>query len=216
MHGLGRIPSRRDARDWTPDRLEAMLSTQIVPVSWLDPVTLDQGETPHCVGYGCAGFLATAEIAAKSNALITNADGERIYREAKAIDGDGEDGSSVRSGAKALQKQEAAIAAYAFGSFDQAKKWVDQHGPVIIGIDWTEGMFHPSKKGVIKPTGENAGGHCLLWRAADVKIGCCRYNILRNSWGSSWGVKGDCYISDKNLKELLNYGGEACMAVRVK
>ena len=87
---------------------------------------------------------------------------------------------------------------------------------MVIGIDWTEHMFKPSRTGVITPTGAVAGGHCILWHGTDVKVGSRRYNVLRNSWGPAWGIGGDCYISDANLKKLLAAQGEALMAVRVK
>jgi hypothetical protein len=216
MPGLGRKPSPPDSRDWTVDRLESLITAGThVPMLWNDPVLLDQGETPKCIGFGGAGFEATAGASIGVDLNITDADGIRIYAEAKEIDGDNEDGSTVRSLAKALQKSEGVIDAYAFGTFAQAKAWVQTHGPVIIGTDWYNGMFRPSLHGVVHLTGGIAGGHCTLWHATDQKVSAAYYNRLRCAWGV-WGIDGDCFISDTNLKKLLANQGEALMAVRLK
>ena len=48
-HGLGRNPSLPDDRDWSPEKLEAMIDEGIaVPVQWEDKVVLNQGQTGHC------------------------------------------------------------------------------------------------------------------------------------------------------------------------
>jgi hypothetical protein len=163
------------------------------------------------VGFGCAGFVATAQAQAPSNPAITNADGIRIYQEAKVYDGQPgqENGSTIRSGGKALLHDEKVIAAYAFATYDQAKTWVQTKGPVVLGIDWYSGMFTP-QAGVIYPTGTLAGGHCILWRGVDMGERC----LLRNSWGAEWGRGGDCYIEGSDLATLLNRGGEALVAVK--
>jgi hypothetical protein len=171
----------------------------------------------NCVGFGCAGFIATAEAACGGDSAVTDADGDRIYYEAKVIDGEPnqEDGSTVRSGAQALQKNEKVVSAYAFGTFAQAKQWVSTKGPVVIGIDWTVGMEDTDSQGVIHAVGSVAGGHCILWHGTDIAINGVMYNVLRNSWGDSWGIKGDCYISDSDLEKLIDKtGGEAMMAVK--
>ena len=128
MYGLGRIPSKPDSRDFQVARLEALITTgQAVPMEWKNPVVLDQGQTPHCVGYGCAGYCGTAELNMGPRS-VTGMDGERIYYEAKVYDGEPlkENGSSVRSGAKALLHKEGVINAYAFGSFEAVFSDPDQ------------------------------------------------------------------------------------------
>lgn len=213
QYGLGRLPSPEDARDWTVDRLLAMIKAGIAtPVVWEDPVVLQQGGTNHCVGFGSAGFCAAAEAQVPANPAITDADGHRIYYEAKIYDGEpkGEDGSTVRSGAKALLHDENIVAGYAFGTYDEAWVWVQTHGPVVIGIDWWTTMFTPDAQGVIRPGGSLAGGHCILWRGVDAGGRC----VLRNSWGAEWGKGGDCYIEGSDLAMLLWRNGEACMMVQ--
>ena len=74
-------------------------------------------------------------------------------------------------------------------------------------------MYFPDDDGFIKPTGQIVGGHAILARAVNVKKG---YVTLRNSWGKSWGKKGDCYISFEDLEKLLNNYGECCFLIKRK
>jgi hypothetical protein len=212
-HGLGRVPSPKDSRDWPVERLADMIADGVaMPVSWSDPVVLDQGQTPHCVGYGCAGFVACAEADSPADITVTDALGDAIYAAAKIIDGEPgqQNGSSVRSGAKAL-KEFKYIDAYAFGTFAQGQAWVRAHGPVVVGTDWTEDMFDPDTNDEVHATGDVVGGHCWLWRGVDEEYGDSEG---RNSWGTSWANAGDFYISDADFKLILANGGEVLMAVK--
>ncbi len=102
-HAFGWKPRPKDERDWNAARLNALVDEGThAPVEWHDPVVLDQGQTPECVGFGGAGFVATAEADAPADSTVTNALGHAIYARCKAIDGDTEEGSNLRSLAKAL------------------------------------------------------------------------------------------------------------------
>src|SRR5574337_1891017 len=98
-------------------------------------------------------------------------DARAIYYEATVIDGSpdnpdspggGQQGSTVRSGAKAMQNR-GKLKNYAFtSSLDTAIKWVQAQGPVVVGSDWTNDMFTPDANGLVRPTGAVVGGHCYL------------------------------------------------------
>jgi hypothetical protein len=203
--GLGRKPSPKDDRDYKlADYLPAEAAASMF---WQTGTMLDQGQTGHCVGFGFADFGNCLPV----DDNYANSDGHAIYYEAKVIDGEPnqEDGSTVRSGAKAM-KNRGRIGAYAFGSPAEAKAFVLSKGPVTLGIDWYDGMFNPDASGVIRPTGNLAGGHCILCYGADAT-----YAYLQNSWGASWGVKGCCKISWADLSSIFADGGEACAAVEL-
>ena len=48
-----------------------------------------------------------------------------------------------------------------------AKAFILANGPVMLGIDWFEGMYHPDPYGSIRPTGQVVGGHGILAFGAD-------------------------------------------------
>jgi hypothetical protein len=83
-------------------------------------------------------------------------------------------------------------------------------GPVILGINWYEGMFAPTADGQVKVGGDVAGGHAILARGVSVKN---RRILLRNSWGRSFGVDGDCWLSFDDADRLLHEDGEAMVPV---
>ena len=165
-----------------------------VAVVWSDPeAVLDQGNTPHCVGFGGAQWGNTLPI----DDHYTADDGHAIYYECKVIDGEPkqEDGSDVRSLAKALQNRALLTS-----------------GPVVVGTDWMNDMFNPDKDGFVKPTGGVAGGHCYLWQGYDPTS---KVLSFLNSWGDSWGVKGSFYMHQTDFEQLFADQGEAMAAVEV-
>lgn len=180
-------------------------------VLWGDPDQLDQGQTGHCVGFGCAQFCNADPI----EDHLKNADGDAIYYEAKVIDGEpkAEDGSSVHSGIKALVNRKR-IGAYAWAStLAVITQWVAAKGPVVVGTDWMNDMFSPDAQGIVKPTGGIAGGHCYLIVGYDPASGVLEF---QNSWGSSWGLNGRFGMHSADFDTLVKANGfEACAAVEL-
>ncbi len=215
-HLLGRryVPDERDFGMEKIHRLQLAHYAVPLPPSalWADAVVLDQGDFGTCVGNGWAGW-------GDSNPVVdafTETDARAIYREATCIDGACDDtyqnGSTVRSGAKAMQNR-GRLAVYAFAaSLDDVREWLANHGPVVFGSDWTQDMFTPDANGFVKPTGAVAGGHCYLCIGYDTADDSFRF---RNSWGASWGLGGDFKVKSADVQTLLNgisSPGEACTA----
>jgi hypothetical protein len=191
-----------------------------LPILWPDNIVLDQGNYGTCVGNGWAGWGDSEPIT--DNYL--EKDARAIYYEATIIDGSpdnpdakngGQQGTTVRSGAKAMQNRGNLIA-YAFaGSLDDVDHWLDEHGPAVLGCDWTNDMFSPDKNGQVHVTGAVAGGHCVLIR---YRIPGTSNYMVRNSWGTSWGLNGDFIISRTDLQKLLtgiSNPGEVCLAAEI-
>lgn len=182
----------------------------VAAVLWDDSdVVLDQGDTGHCVGFGCAQFGNTQPV----DDHWTNTDGHAVYYEAKVIDGEpkAEDGSSVHSGVKAL-KNRGRVGTYAWSDkIEDIKAWVLTKGPVIVGTDWQNDMFNPDSNGYVTPTGGIAGGHCYLiigWDDAD--------NItFLNSWSATWGKGGRFHMTATNFSKLITTGFEACAVIEL-
>ena len=211
---LGRKESPPDARDWNlADHIPASAKLgeqEPVNVNWPFPGdTLNQDQTNHCVGFSMADYLINLPI----NTPCTNKDGHDFYYACKVLDGEpgNEDGSYVRSAAKAL-KNMGRINAYAFApNIPTLRWWLINKGPLIMGTAWTEGMFTPDKNNVIHPTGSIVGGHAYI--IDELKDGNL-YGI-QNSWGAYWGQNGKAYISESDLSFIFADGGEALSAVEL-
>lgn len=187
-------------------------------VIWADPhAVLDQGNYGTCVGNGWAQFGNSDPV--EDN--FSEKDARAIYYEATVIDGQpdnpdapggGQQGSTVRSGAKAMVNR-GRIKAYAFAnSTDTITAWLRSSGPVVVGTDWTNDMFYPDAQGFVAPSGGVAGGHCylLIGVSADGNV----YTFL-NSWGSSFGLGGRFKMKVSDFAGLLANQGEACTAVEL-
>lgn len=178
--------------------------------AWELDIQLDQGQTPHCVGFGWAGWGDAAPVMD----AYQNADANAIYYECKVIDGQPrkENGSSVRSGALAMRNR-GRLAAFAFAkSTDEIDDWINKQGPVVVGTTWTNDMFNPDADGFVKPTGSTAGGHCYLMLD---RLDQEDAYLFQNSWGSSWGLNGRFKIKVSDFASLLSDQGEACCSAEL-
>ena len=213
---LGRIPrfderSRQfSIRTLVEDRPERSYT-------WSVGATLDQGQEGACVGFGY-----THELIARPRVVpdLTNDFARNLYWDVQRIDpwpggaypGAEEfyEGTSVLDGARWVKS----LGYYdeyrwAFGEKDLALA-VGYKGPAVIGINWYEGMFSPDGSGLLHVSGNVAGGHCLLVRSISVRRGVY---MLHNSWGPSWGVGGDAYVTREDMARLLHEDGDACVPV---
>jgi hypothetical protein len=213
---------------WTP-ALKTIGGKPIPPPTpsgsklWADAeVVLDQGQTPHCGGFGGCQFGNTDPVDDKYG----NPDGEKLYYEAKVIDGEPnqENGTSVRSVVQALVNR-GRVGTYAFSTnIETLKKFVLTNGPIMVGSDWLDGMFTPDANGYVVPTGNVAGGHFYLLRGFLPAIPSPQgvpfvvkedtFAFL-NSWGPNWAASGYFYMTVKDFASVFANGGEACAAVEL-
>lgn len=193
--------------------IRALLPDKAKPRSytWGCGIWLDQGNEGACVG-----FSISHEAAAKPVVVlgITDDTARTLYHRARELDdypGEDYEGTSVLGGIKAAQEVGWYPSySWAFG-LDDLILGVGHHGPSVLGLDWREGQMDTDANGFIHATGDVVGGHAILCRGVNVKG---RYFTLRNSWGSGWGVNGDCRISFDDMDSLLHSQGEACLPVR--
>lgn len=188
-----------------------------VPVpsrEWPIPVWLDQGQEGACVGFGhthrasAAGFDVDTEAA------------RVLYWRAQELDewdGQNYEGTSVLGGCKAAQEA-GWIHEYrwAFGEPELALG-IFEIGPAVIGVNWYTDMHNPDADGIIRPTGNLSGGHCVCVRGrlTDVQFsfGLATVYVIRNSWGRGWGRDGECYILDSDMAALIGQDGETCLPI---
>lgn len=186
--------------------------------AWADPVVLDQGNYGTCVGNGWAGWLAADPV---EDPGVNETLARAIYYEATVIDGQpdnpdapggGQQGSTVRSGAQAIQNRKR-LSAYAFATTtDQVDEWLNNHGPVVMGTNWYDGMFNPDATGLVTISGAVAGGHCYL--CVDKDPATNQYEFV-NSWGTSWAQNGHFFIGAADFARLLAEQGDACCAAEL-
>lgn len=213
---LGRIPEFDERSRNFPIRA-LIEERQPRSYTWRVGQHLDQGYEGACVGFAWAHELIARPVPI---AGVTNETARIIYFEAQKIDewdggaypGASEfyEGTSVLAGAKVVQRLKM-IREYrwAFGLND-ARLAIGFQGPVILGINWYEGMIEPDKFGYIRPTGEIVGGHAILaFSNSESK----KRVTVWNSWGPQWGRDGTAYISFEDLARLLGEQGECCVPV---
>jgi hypothetical protein len=88
-------------------------------------------------------------------------------------------------------------------------------GPIVVGSYWLESMFNPTREGILRvePASGIAGGHEWLLKGANRSKAMFR---MRNSWGTSWGLKGEAWISFEDFEWLLEHGGDAVTTNELK
>lgn len=214
--GLGRRPKTPDDRDYTADRLERMIAEgTATPVIWSDTEILDQGDSSECVAFGTGGML-NCDDENHIDPHLTNDQCHLFYLDIKVLEGEPgqEDGAEVRDGLKQA-KANGWISAYAaLTSMTQILAWLEAHGPVLVGTDWTNSMFATDSAGIIAvdPTSGVAGGHCWFHCGEDGI-----YLDSVNSWGESFGLDGKFKITQTDFDQLLagiESPGEAWAAVQ--
>lgn len=238
-YGMGRIPSPPDERDQrflmkdSPKRIQATVSRWL----WASPSVVNQLQTPDCVGFSLAGWMA-ARKASEGNPNVVF-DGTKIYAYANAHDGDDtpHDGTTVRAGFGALVAVGAdeiaptpgvdLLANYLWGStvsdngdIDEVVNWVLTVGPVEVGTEWSNDMFTPDTYGVLHPTGGDVGGHAWWLRGVDPNLtinGVTGFFVMRNSWGTGWGITVRSALADYPSSPFVtashSSGGDAYISI---
>lgn len=202
--------------DWIP-RYDERSRSFAVPATtgtlaykyWSTGPVLDQGSEGACVGHGVVGALIASPLG--SDLRDPQAAAFGFYRAAQFYDewaGESYEGTSVLAGMK-IAKMMGEITEYqwCFG-FEQVLSTLSYVGPVVIGVNWHEGMMTPDRSGLIKATGAVVGGHCVFVTGFSRSSKRVR---IRQSWGTSHGVSGNVWISFDDMSALLQAGGEAAV-----
>jgi hypothetical protein len=200
--GLGAIESQPDERDWDIDMLYAATATEFVaaaPVAYMAPspypATLNQHNTPMCTAYSSSMLKGWEDLRDTGSA---NYDEPRFFQQI----GGGPNGAVLRdafigmlnTGYPIVNVGNAAqhrIAAYYAVPITRAaiQSAIMAFGPITIGTPWFATWFRPSAAGVLPAPSVVVGGHAIVaigWDARGLR--------LRNSWGTTWGISGDCWL----------------------
>jgi len=209
---LGRKQDPPDPRDHTLSRhLAALPALPTYYYARPYPAVLDQSTTPDCVGFSGASYRATEER--RDEARTLTFDGADLYRLAKQIDGDPQDGTFIRAAAKQLANVGGLVQSSSVGSevgkrrkiasyarlytVDDILRAIQATGGAWLGSSWFNSWFSPVN-GVLPAPDSVAGGHA--YRA----VGWRRYpNAVQlrciNSWGTGFGQSGLFWLPAKYI-----------------
>ena len=191
---------------------------------WKPGAVLDQGQEGACVGFGWTGeLIASPKPDRRVEANTADVYARNIYRQAQHIDeweGNDYEGTSVLAGAK-IVKELGFMESYRWAtSVEDLRDTLITTGPVVIGVNWYEGMGWPDEKNLIRPTGGYYGGHCVFVYEYHPKKrlpgdywGRHRVFRIRNSWGESWGTNGSAHILYGDMARLISEGAEMCVPI---
>lgn len=206
-----------DERSWNYRAISLLKVAQIRKPRtrrWKVSQTLDQGREGACVGFGISHELIANPAAVQG---ITNEFARQLYFAAQKLDpwegGSYPGAHPVYEGTAVLAGLKAAQAMQYFDEYrwcfglDDLILTVGYVGPVIIGVNWYEGMMDYDQNNFIHVTGGIAGGHCTLVSGVDTKG---EFAEIHNSWGDSRKMK----ISFADLNRLLKEEGEAAVPIR--
>lgn len=170
---------------------------------------LDQEDKPFCVGYAAAHWL----VSRPQSTLILP---EGLYYAAQFYDewpGEEYEGTSVRGVAKTLQSL-GFLKEYRWAtSLNQAVSAILNNGPLIIGVNWYDGMMDTDSKGLLHVSGEVVGGHAVLVRGVNKST---KLFEIKNSWGKAWGNNGRARISFDDMQRLIEEEGEVVLGTKTK
>jgi hypothetical protein len=209
VYGLGALPDAPDERDYPLSALyaaEGLVASVVLPASYASPAmppVLDQGSSPMCVAFSSSAMKAWQDR--RDQERFFDFDEPRFFSE---IGGTAQ-GAYVRS---ALERMRTAgypvvgvgdrahhrIAAYYAVPRVVAtiKAAILDLGPIVVSTTWYRSWFHPGK-GVLPAADVAVGGHAIVaygWDARGLR--------LRNSWGSGWGISGDCWMPQDLVPHL--------------
>lgn len=233
--------------DWRPRFDERSLAYRIgaavtaLPATgrlWKHGPVLDQGSEGACVGFGCAGDAAAEPVPVPG---ITTEYALGFYRKAQRLDvwpGEAYSGTSVLAGclegrARGLWtgfRWATSPEELAAGIVRPASRG---GGPAIIGVEWRAGSYDTDALGVLRPSGDVVGGHCLLvvgfvpvragvsaalqqqlkdaglWDGYLAVGGACF--VVLNSWGLGFGQGGLALVPLEVMRGWFRAGGEFAM-----
>ena len=208
-YGLGALPDAPDERDYPLSALyasEGLTATVTLPASYAAPgmpPVLDQHATPMCVAYSSSAVKAWQDR--RDQERFFNFDEPAFFA---AIGGTSQ-GAYVRDAMERMRTagypvaglgdpEHHRIAAYYAVPHDLAtiKAAIHDLGPIVVSTPWYRSWFRPAA-GVLPRPDTQVGGHAIVAYGWDQ-----RGLRLRNSWGSAWGVDGDCWMPESFVPQI--------------
>jgi hypothetical protein len=166
----------------------------------------DQGSSSQCTAYASLKAMRDGPV---THPGVDFPDPTTLYREIVAEDRAAgryyTEGATSLAMARVWQRR-GFIASYRWGYSLSEFLTAIRSGPVLLGVNWYEGMDDPDPKhGIIRAIGRNRGGHEIVANGVDLAGGVVR---LANSWGREWGSRGFAYLPLEDLAKLIAEDGD--------
>lgn len=211
-----------DDRSQLPEHAVSLAVVAPVEKMWRAPVVrVNQGAEGSCTAFSTTNELMAWPAPVKLG--DPNGWGHRFFHVVKENDewqGEDYDWSSV-NGAMKAGRALGWYTGWKWGrTIEDCRSSVIQTGPMVFGIPWLDGMFHPRPSGLVEVSGSVAGGHAICCTGYTPRAqgdfakleGHIEVFRFRNSWGRGWGRTGDFFVKPDDLGRLL-VDGEAAAPV---
>ena len=179
---------------------------------------LDQGQNPICAGAGMAQMVSN--IYFRKNNYPEKFDAMKIYKEAKRIEGNNDDGTTLTAVMQAAlnfkyfdaEKCKIRTIYHTRNAIELVKYAIHKFGIMLLGLNITSEWYAANKKKTSITGNGNyrvCGGHCVCAtgfigdETKDMDNGGI---IITNSWGPSWACKGSALITYREFEKEFMYG----------
>lgn len=194
--------------------------------TWRAGPVLDQGQEGACVGFAFAAELAANPVPGRLSERELDALARRLYRRAQDLDPweetrqGGAEGTSITAGAQAFVEAGYAVEYRWARDVEEALRVLttrtdegDVFGPIIVAVEWRDGMYDTDARGRVDVSGRLVGYHALLLRGALEVVKPDPLIRWRNSWGQPYGDEGDGLIRASDLEAIAGPTPELCVPV---
>ena len=171
----------------------------------------DQGDTPHCTAYALLHAMADGAVTHPGQNPL--ADPTELYD--AIVRRDRAANRWFPAGATSLAMAQEAVARRWIGEFrwgytlDEFIAPLLRGEPVLLGIDWPDGMDEPSKEGIVRWRGRNRGGHEIEANGINLRRGLAR---LKQSWDRrTYGLNGHVYIPLEDVAAAIAAQGDVLL-----
>lgn len=172
---------------------------------WKPGPILDQGSEGSCAGQAVKQLLQSEPFQQMGGPSALD-----IYYEARKIDEfpDTIEGTSVRAALQVARNMGLIQSFHWAPNLESILDWLDRAGPVDVGTDWFS--YQTLLDYQVTFEGRPVGGHSYLLTGYDIPA---RRLIMVNSWGESYGFRGEGWIAFSDMERLLSRGGVAAGVV---
>lgn len=88
--------------------------------------------------------------------------------------------------------------------FGQICTYLDEGRPVVVCLELSESFYTPMADGTVAQRSPDAktGNHAVIAVGHGLNT-CARCLLVRNSWGSSWGLAGHAFLNERYLANRI-------------